>query len=789
MAIDLIARAMAANGGGGGTPTDAYSKTETDALLKNKVGFAEYKDNKISFYNSILKDNIIGEIDLPVDMVVDQIKTKFSQKFKFDETTYPDTENPNLDGKPVLVLAIKTSATADTFSFLNMESLVDVYTGGTTKSAIISVDPETGVITNVVRISAETGNRIVQKDDGLFVPNQSASDVSYSNTTSKLKATTTQAAIDETLNVANEKYIKPSTGIPSADMAQSVKDSLAKADTALQEADKTELQGEIDDKLDKTAVLSDFSSEDLTNKVPSAQLVLDSFTKKVITEAVDNNTRIITVPEDVDCFGSVAMIGGKTVKFNQLIDATEKVVTPTVQYVAIYESVNDVISNNNGHIYYVSTFINGGVRVQLGYGFWTSAQTTKIMANSVSTTYPTKFSMVFKNDISSSSRYIYAIETATSDFKKITMTNTMLIDLTVMFGAGKEPTKEQCDVMFSEPYYPQTNGVLWNTPVKKVVLEGKNLLKEGILTAAPATSSNPAIKLIGNTSIQPLGVPTTTYSQYSTQFNLEPGTYTFTVYSPENKKCNCNIRGYKNGTYVGLFSAPDTNTPSVFTITGGEGYEHYVVAEGFTKDTTYDHPLSLILERGSEYTGWVDSNKTTISLDAIVNNLPGYGLSVGDVKNEIDFENGVYYYNIDEIDLKDIPITAYIEASNYYQTNTNVINAVAANSKLTSICDKFESHINSGVSSMANFNYTINGDKRIIIKLTNITSGKPSDANDYIKSIGGAKIVYELTDDKKKIIDIASIIPPIHVEPNGTIEFVNEHNLDVPTKTIYKKTI
>lgn len=281
--MDIIAIGVANNsgGGGGGTPTDAYSKTETDALLKNKVGFAEYKDNKISLYDSSSKDNVIGEIDLPVDMVVDQIKTKFSQKFKFDSTTYLDTENPNLDGKPVLVLAIKTSATADTFSFLNMESLVDVYTGGTTKSAIISVDPETGVITNVVRISAETGNKIVQKDDGLFVPNQTAADVSYSNTTSKLKATTTQAAIDETLGVANSKYSKPETGIPSSHMAQAVKDSLGKADTALQAADKTELQENINAKLDKTAVLNVWSEDEKsTEKTLSEKFIYDNLTTK-----------------------------------------------------------------------------------------------------------------------------------------------------------------------------------------------------------------------------------------------------------------------------------------------------------------------------------------------------------------------------------------------------------------------------------------------------------------------------------------------------------------------------
>ena len=75
MATDIIARALAANGGGGGEPVDAYTKAETNDLLATKADkntsytktevnnlLAEKEDNILSFdtwaeYNAV-KDTI-----------------------------------------------------------------------------------------------------------------------------------------------------------------------------------------------------------------------------------------------------------------------------------------------------------------------------------------------------------------------------------------------------------------------------------------------------------------------------------------------------------------------------------------------------------------------------------------------------------------------------------------------------------------------------------------------------------------------------------------------------------
>lgn len=80
---------------------------------------------------------------LPVEMFLDQAKTRFVQSFAFTQETYPGGTDPNLNGKPVLVLALKgidhnnNDAETTTYSFLNMETLVDTYTAKAGDSAKI----------------------------------------------------------------------------------------------------------------------------------------------------------------------------------------------------------------------------------------------------------------------------------------------------------------------------------------------------------------------------------------------------------------------------------------------------------------------------------------------------------------------------------------------------------------------------------------------------------------------------------------------------------------------------
>lgn len=67
--------------------------------------------------------------NLPAEQFLDLTKTKFVNSFAWSTATYPGSTNPSLEGKPVLVLALKDEKDNVKYSFLNMFDLVDQYTG------------------------------------------------------------------------------------------------------------------------------------------------------------------------------------------------------------------------------------------------------------------------------------------------------------------------------------------------------------------------------------------------------------------------------------------------------------------------------------------------------------------------------------------------------------------------------------------------------------------------------------------------------------------------------------
>ena len=100
--------------------------------------------------------------------------------FAFSETTYPGATDPKLEGKPVMVLAVKgENPDSCTYSFLSMAALVDTYkakaTGKDKSTTVTIADYEVDVKVNV---SAAAGNALVLKDDGMYVPTPKEVDIS-----------------------------------------------------------------------------------------------------------------------------------------------------------------------------------------------------------------------------------------------------------------------------------------------------------------------------------------------------------------------------------------------------------------------------------------------------------------------------------------------------------------------------------------------------------------------------------------------------------------------------------
>ena len=136
--------------------------------------------NKVNLYTSADQTGEAAfSFDFPAELFLDQAKTDFVPNFTFSVETYPGTEDPGLEGKPVLVLALKDKeGETETvkYSFLDMAKLVDTYTAKEGDgSATVTVEGyEISVNVNI----SEKEDNILQKDENgkLYVPRTDTSD-------------------------------------------------------------------------------------------------------------------------------------------------------------------------------------------------------------------------------------------------------------------------------------------------------------------------------------------------------------------------------------------------------------------------------------------------------------------------------------------------------------------------------------------------------------------------------------------------------------------------------------
>ena len=122
--------------------------------------------NTVNFYTtSDTTGTAAFTFDFPEEMFLNQLGTEIIENFTWSAASYPNSTNPNLDGKTVLVLAVKGDKTTNPtikYSFVNMEKLVDTYTASDTSITINGYEV-------AVKISAAANNSLTLKNDGLHV--------------------------------------------------------------------------------------------------------------------------------------------------------------------------------------------------------------------------------------------------------------------------------------------------------------------------------------------------------------------------------------------------------------------------------------------------------------------------------------------------------------------------------------------------------------------------------------------------------------------------------------------
>ena len=113
-----------------------YNNEKIKAIIEagdaKAIKSADYSNNTLSFYTTVDKSgDAVATLNLPEEQFLDQTKTVFVNNFVWSDSTYPNSTDPSLDGKPVLVLAVKGD-TDVAYSFVSLESLIDIVTGEVT---------------------------------------------------------------------------------------------------------------------------------------------------------------------------------------------------------------------------------------------------------------------------------------------------------------------------------------------------------------------------------------------------------------------------------------------------------------------------------------------------------------------------------------------------------------------------------------------------------------------------------------------------------------------------------
>lgn len=176
--------------------------------------------NKVNLYTSADQTGEAAfSFDFPKEQFLDQAKTSFVTNFAFSEETYPGATNPNLEGKPVMVLAVKgTEGETETvnYSFLDMAELIDTYTeaAGDGSATVTVSGREISVNVNI----SEKEDNALQKDENgkLYVTKTDTSN----------KADKVSDATDGNLAGVDAEGNLTDSGVAAADVAAKDKDAV-----------------------------------------------------------------------------------------------------------------------------------------------------------------------------------------------------------------------------------------------------------------------------------------------------------------------------------------------------------------------------------------------------------------------------------------------------------------------------------------------------------------------------------------------------------------------------------
>lgn len=498
----------------------------------------------------------------------------------------------------------------------------------------------------------------------------------------------------------------------------------------------------------------------------------------------DDSAYTKTVPGGAMPYAGLEQIGGKTVVWNQQLN----VGTITYAGSGVF-ATNAGATLVAGHKYYACVTITSENNTYLR--IYTRANDTNTVEAAIYRDTPSLIFTATNDAVSNGTTstttngnmWLYCTNSWTS---VDSATNIMLIDLTLLYGTGNEPsTVAEFEAMFPADYYAYNAGTLLSAGVTSVVSKSLNLFNPAEATESGATISASGDDITvtassnGNYKYVYMDVPRGNNTNVYVNFSAT-GTGDTTVRIG-------NVSA--DGTFVSWISAvtsPQTvslNT-SYPTIRIGL-YAVMNVNSGVGKYVTYN---KLQVEFGNTPTTYNPCVLQTYPIPASIQALEGYGWSAGSVYNYIDFERKMFVKNVGSVDLGTLNWTRDDTSYDYAffvcgvseivgrrTGSANILSApyITTDARNNMTTDKMCSRYNSTTST------------RVVIRDDTYT-----DASTFTTAMDGVYMYYELATPIET--DISAYLTDdnlISVESGGTLTFPNsngdDYRLPVPSDETY----
>ncbi|WP_302832929.1 hypothetical protein [Ruminococcus sp.] len=492
---------------------------------------------------------------------------------------------------------------------------------------------------------------------------------------------------------------------------------------------------------------------------------------------------------------SVKNIGGRSIVFNQNFQSRKEInngITATVDsdgtitlngtVTASYFNFRDVTPEQNkvGKYAFKLLIMNNPDDISMKFGFLNRSQSTPAITSGSAvliynqTQYETSLGK---------STGISGL-TAGTVFNNVKI-KIQIFDLTLMFGAGNEPTSvEEFEAMFPNDYYQYNAGEIVSAGTESIIEQGKNLFDYTDKTYNGANISkveNGVIYTKGLTTTV-LNIPTVVGSKYTLSFKV--------------KSSGANQGGLRWSLQKGKNTSYAHDSSLIKSEVGYVANTEYQAVATFVATTDFVSLCTIMpmvydvqLENGDTATGYSPFYQTEYPIPEAIKALLGYGWSAGTAKNYVDYENKRYVQCVGSVDLG--TLSWRVGDSVSFETFQLKGQKLTKNYDIAPniLCSKYPTKTQNelwGKTNVTGITTNANVDGCVHVNDTSYT-----DATAFKQAMQDVMLYYELA--TPIVTDISDLLTDdflrnIEVEAGGSVTFKNSndnYHIPVPSEEEY----